>query len=312
MSAHPSASTIVSELLSYACLCACAWHASRQGSRRRARLIELMTGVAYGVLLEALTIAELHGYAYGRFLVMLGPVPLGVGVGWGIILYSGMEFAERLGLPRWAAPAVVGLFGLNIDLAMDAVAIRIDMWHWREYRLTDEWFGVPYANFYAWFIVLASSSALLWRARRYTTQPGWQGPLAAVVAVIGSAIILAVLDELVTEYNYHGGISWIPIAIVGGGAVAVVAFGVRRASASPSPSPPPASATVLPAIVPTYFHLFFLSMLFVGGIATHLPALVAVSIAMISLSVAAHGWALRRNPAADFGGSTDVADAAAT
>lgn len=92
---------------------------------------------------------------------MLGPVPLSIAVGWAIILYSAMAFADSLALPAWATPALVGLLGLNIDLAMDAVAIRLNMWHWLAYTSNQEWFGVPYANFYARFIVLCSCSALL-------------------------------------------------------------------------------------------------------------------------------------------------------
>jgi hypothetical protein len=100
----------------------------------------------------------------------------------GIILYSAMTCADSLSFPLWAAPALVGLLGLNIDLAMDAVAIRLDMWHWLGYAGNQEWFGVPYVNFYAWFIVLCSCSALLWRVRSLTMRPGWRRPLAGRAA----------------------------------------------------------------------------------------------------------------------------------
>ncbi len=118
---------VVFELLAYGSLGVCVWHARRQGLLRRARLLELAMGVVYGVSLEALTIFQLHAYRYGHFLVMLGPVPLCIGVDWGVILYSAMTFAEGLPLPRWSLPAVVALLGLNIDLSMDALAIRLDM-----------------------------------------------------------------------------------------------------------------------------------------------------------------------------------------
>jgi hypothetical protein len=91
---------VVNEVLAYACLGLCIWHALHQGPLRRARLIELGIGVLYGLTLETLTIVQLHSYQYGRFLIMLGPVPLGVAVGWGIILYSAMAFADSLAFPR--------------------------------------------------------------------------------------------------------------------------------------------------------------------------------------------------------------------
>ncbi len=286
---------VVFEVLAYACLGLCIWHALHQGPLRRARLIELGIGVLYGLTLETLTIMQLHVYQYGRFLIMLGPVPLAVAVGWGIILYSAMAFAESLAFPSWAAPALVGLLGLNIDLTMDAVAIRLNMWHWLDYAGNQEWFGVPYANFFAWFIVLCSCSALLWWVRPLIMRPGWRGPLAALGALLGSVVILSLLDELVVQYDRHGGIVWLPVVIVVIGAFVVVGLGlrVRRAAAHPSTREEPMNI-LIPSIVPFYFHCFFLSMLFVADIAVHLPALLAISLVMVAVSLVLHGLLLQQ------------------
>jgi hypothetical protein len=286
---------VVFEVLGYACLGLCTWHALHQGSLRRARLIELGIGVLYGLTLETLTIVQLHAYQYGRFLIMLGPVPLSIAVGWAIILYSAMAFADSLALPAWATPALVGLLGLNIDLAMDAVAIRLNMWHWLAYTSNQEWFGVPYANFYAWFIVLCSCSALLWRVRSLTVKPGWRGPLAALGALLGSVVILSLLDELVVEYDKHGGIVWLPVLIVVIGALVVVSYGlwVMISAAKPSSRETPTNI-LIPMIVPFYFHFFFLSMLFVANIAIHLPLLLGVSLLMVAVSLVSHGWLLQQ------------------
>src|SRR5579859_6807002 len=121
---------LVFELLGYAFLGLCIWHALHQGPLRRARLIELGAGVVYGLALEIATTLQLHSYEYGHFLIMFGPVPLTIAVSWGIILYSAMAFADTFALPAWAAPALVGLLGLNIDLSMDTIAIRLHMWQW--------------------------------------------------------------------------------------------------------------------------------------------------------------------------------------
>jgi hypothetical protein len=286
---------IVFELLEYAFLGLCVWHALHQGSLRRARLIELVTGVLYGLTLETLTILQFHAYQYGHFLIMLGPVPLAVAVGWGIILYSAMAFTDTFTIPAWAGPALVGLLGLNIDLTMDAVAIRLHMWQWLSLTLNEQWFGVPYVNFFAWFVVLCSFSALLWKGRPLTAKPGWQGPLAALGALLGSVVILALLDELVVQYDAHGGIVWLPVVMVVTGALVVVGWGVwaRRSSACPSPVEAPLS-TLVPMVVPFYFHVFFLIMLFVGNIAARLPVLVVISLAMLAVSLVLHGLLARR------------------
>lgn len=286
---------VVFEVLGYACLGLCIWHALHQGPLRRARLIELGIGVLYGLTLETLTIMQLHVYQYGRFLIMLGPIPLAVAVGWGIILYSAMAFAESLAFPSWAAPALVGLLGLNIDLAMDAVAIRLNMWHWLGYAGNQEWFGVPFANFYAWFIVLCSCSALLWWVRALTVRPGWRGPLAALGALLGSVVILTFLDELVVQYDRHGGIVWLPIMIVVLGALVVVGRGLWIMSSAAHLAVREAPLNILiPLFVPFYFHCFFLSMLFVASIVVHLPALLGISLAMMAVSLCLHGWLIHQ------------------
>jgi hypothetical protein len=306
-------SIVVFEVLAYACLGLCIWHALHQGPLRRARMIELGIGVLYGLTLEILTIAQLHSYQYGRFLIMLGPVPLAVAVGWGIILYSAMAFADSLAFPSWAAPALVGLLGLNIDLTMDAVAIRLNVWHWLGYASNQEWFGVPYANFYSWFIVLCSCSALLWWVRPLTVRPGWRGPLAALGALLGSVVILILLDELVVQYDHHGGIVWLPVVIVVIGAFVAVGLGlwVRRSAALPSAREEPVNI-LIPSIVPFYFHFSFLSMLFIANIAMHLPALLAISLAMMAVSLVLHGWLLqqklklRQSPSQTFALSSET------
>jgi len=178
---------------------------------------------------------------------------------------------------------------------MDAVAIRLNMWHWLSYASNQEWFGVPYANFYAWFIVLCSCSALLWWVRSLTVRPGWRGPLAALGALLGSVVTLALLDELVVQYDTHGGIVWLPVMIVVIGALVVVGWGlwVMRSMAHPSAREAPLHI-LIPMIVPFYFHFFFLSMLFVADIAVHLPALLGISLAMIAVSLILHGWLVQQ------------------
>ncbi len=295
---------VIFELLAYAGLGLCAWHAWGLGPLRRARLLELGMGVAYGVTLETLTIIQFHAYRYGQFLVMLHDVPLCIGVDWGVILYTAMSFADGARLPRWAAPALVALLGLTIDFSMDAVAIRQDMWHWNVIGLMDQWYGVPWANFYAWFIVLCSASALFWLARPLTTRPGWRGPLALVGAYVGSLVILAGLDELVSRYDKTpGAIPLLPVALVVGLGLAVVVAGVVTSPPAPLPrgegrakaagwklAEPLEARGLALAAVPLYFHILFTTVLIVSGIGAALPPLLAVSLAMLALSLALHGW----------------------
>lgn len=54
-----------------------------------------------------------------------------------------MEFSDRIKLPEPVRPALDALLGLNIDLALDAIVIRLGMWTWGVIGINDQWFGVP-------------------------------------------------------------------------------------------------------------------------------------------------------------------------
>jgi uncharacterized membrane protein len=56
---------------------------------------QLLAGVLFGLLLEWATIQQLSAYEYGRFLLMLGPVPVVVGVAWGTIIYSVRSYSIK-------------------------------------------------------------------------------------------------------------------------------------------------------------------------------------------------------------------------
>ncbi|HIL10337.1 MAG TPA: carotenoid biosynthesis protein, partial [Candidatus Latescibacteria bacterium] len=117
-------------------------------------LLKLAAGVVFGILLEWATIEQLDAYRYGtQYLFMIDTVPIATGVGWGVILYSAMYLTDHTNLNPWLRPVADALLALNIDLVMDAVAIRAGMWDWGK-GLEHDYFGVPFENFWAWFWVI--------------------------------------------------------------------------------------------------------------------------------------------------------------
>src|SRR5215510_1836935 len=136
----------------------CLSHASRRG---RLYAVELLWAGVYGFLLEWLSLKQLHAYQYGHFLIMLDGAPLCIALGWAVIIYTSMEFSERIQLPEAARPVLDALMAINIDLAFDIVAIRLGMWAWNGVSLDQQWFGVPWANLWAWFIVVWSFSGFI-------------------------------------------------------------------------------------------------------------------------------------------------------
>ena len=181
----PNIYFIIFEIIIYIQFALCLHHAWKQGT---ANLLRLLAGIVYGVALELATIRQLQVYEYGQFLIMVWDVPLCIGVAWGCILYSVMEFSDASSLPYWTRPVLDALLALNIDLALDAVAVRFGFWDWGQ-GLTFQYFGVPYGNFWAWFWVIFFFS-LGYRifARRKDFLGTWISPLLALI--IGLAGVL--------------------------------------------------------------------------------------------------------------------------
>ncbi len=118
----PNTYFILFELIIYLQLALCFRHAWKNGT---ANLLRLLGGIVFGAMLELATIRQSNVYEYGQFLIMILDVPLCIGIAWGCILYSAMEFSDGSSLPYWTRPILDGLLALNINLALDAVAIRL-------------------------------------------------------------------------------------------------------------------------------------------------------------------------------------------
>lgn len=248
-------------------------HAWRRGP---AVVWQLLAGVAFGLLLEWSTIQQLQAYEYGQFLLMLGEVPVMVGVAWGTIIYAVRLFSDSSTLPEGLRPILDGLLALNIDLAMDAVAIRLGMWDWG-LGMEAEYFGVPYANFWAWFWVVFSFSFGL------RVLNGWANPLSRWLAPAGAILIgmVGVLgsNALIVDLLDTG---WYQttIALVLGSALLLMLW--LRPAFSAEPVDP------LAFWVPFGFHAYFLSAGLVSGVILDPPFLLLVGAVMMGVALYLH------------------------
>lgn len=261
------------ELGLLALLALCLRHAARLGP---AVVWQLVAGVLYGLLLEWATLRQLRAYQYGHFLLMAGDLPVMIGVGWGVILYGVHLFADTTNLPEWARPVLEGLLALNIDLGMDAIAVRLGMWDWG-LGLKAQYFGVPFANFWAWFwVVLTFSVGLRTFARPASWVGRWLGPIAA----IGFGLLnLAAMNTLMTL-----GVpatSYLPtIAIMLAVATGLILW--LRPRLSRTPGDP------LVLWVPFGFHAFFLTAGLLTGAILQPPILLLVGLMMSAVALYLH------------------------
>jgi hypothetical protein len=269
----PNTYFILFELIIYLQLVLCLRHAWKQGT---ANLLRLLAGILFGVTLELATIRQLHAYEYGRFMIMVIDVPLCIGVAWSCVIYSSMEFSDASNLPYWMRPVLDGLLALNIDLALDAVAIRLGFWDWGQ-GLGFQYFGVPYANFWAWFWVVFSFSLGYRLLARRTDWIGiWLSPLLALIVglagVLGSNTLIVFAIPLV----YDGVVVTLTLIL----ALGLVITLRPHFYSTPAPS--------LVFWVPLLTHFYLLIAGLISTMIFQPPMLLIVSLVMIAVAFYLH------------------------
>lgn len=259
-------------------------HALKAGP---ANIFQLFAGVLFGVFLELATIQQLHAYSYGKFFLMVGNVPLVIGISWGIILYSVRLTSDKSNLPLIIRPFLDGLLALNIDLTMDAIAIRLGMWNWGQ-NLQYQYFGVPYANFWAWFWVAFSFSAgvrLLsyWLYKKPELNPGTSSLKTDLFIALG-ALFIGLVGVLSTNafivYVIPAELTTVTIAAVLISALILV-FHFKPKFIGP-PSDP------IAFWIPFGFHCYFLIIGIITQIIFKPFFLLWMSLAMLVLSFYLH------------------------
>lgn len=233
---------------------------------------QLMAGVAYGLLLELISIYIGQGYSYPKFTLMALNVPLVIGIAWGNQLYAMRLFSDTTDLPEWCRPISDALLIVFIDLLVDPVAIRLGMWQWRGLTMQDQFFGVPYANFWGFFWLVYSFSRILrWLERQPSPWARWLGPSSAVV---GGLVTLNLLTLLV-RYTLPPGSLVVATPILLLGALAIALSQRPRFARDPSL---PSSAVLLLS------QAYFLTAGLVTGTIIRPPSLLIISMAILATS----------------------------
>jgi len=241
----------------------------------RERLWLIGTAVCYGFLIEqgAIVVFDRYAYALGGFPMTLLDVPLTIAFAWAAIVYSALETARALDFDAAAVPAFTALYLLHVDLAIDAVAIRIPFWTWAR---TGAWFGVPINNFVGWYLIgLLFSGAYLLARDRIASRPLRMG--ATLGAAVCSLIVL--LELWLRVVAVHGVLA----RALGFAAMVAVALAVvARAELDPRP------VSVLVSAIPVTVHLFYLAVLLGYGYHRDQPLLLVVAVAMLLVGIALH------------------------
>jgi hypothetical protein len=261
-----------------------AWLALRRG---RLPFLELISAAMFGLLLEEgdQLIFETYNYA-DAWILSIDRAPIVIGLTWALIIAGAMRITDALGVRRRLAPFVDSVLAISLDLAFDAVAIRMGLWTWRDVGVTDGWFGVPAGNFYAWlFVTWAFSFLSRWLRDASAGRPALEWlqlaiPFPAFVILLVSLVPFTVLQPVVDPTPGGGMLLFLITLAAFVGAAAWGVFGPDRGN-------PDGSATAILDLRLAFgtrvaIHLFFLAALFVRGVATTEPILLLVALVLLA------------------------------
>jgi hypothetical protein len=187
-----------------------------------------------------------------------------------------MEFSDASSLPYFIRPIFDALLALNIDLALDAVAIRIGFWDWGK-GLQFQYFGVPYANFWGWFwVVFSFSLGFRILSRRRDFIGVWlPAPLALTVGLAGVLATNALIAFVIPREYYT-----FSIALVIVGALTLVLL--KRPALYQRP------VSLVAFWIPFFNHVYLLTAGLISGVILHPPFLLAVSLLMLASALGLH------------------------
>lgn len=234
--------------------------------RKNIPQVKVLLGCALaGMALEALAVAFLDLYQYGSgYLLVLLDVPVCIGIGWGIVVYLSINAVKALGVPNRLVPLAAGLMGLNIDLAMDVVAIREGMWHWE----MGGFFGVPYINFAVWFVfVFGSAVTIEWALKTNPAKGFLKSPLTTAVNLLAGTFVNLFL------YTWKL-LSWF-------------FTGLKTDRWMMEKGIPSREFDAIPFTILTLIHIYFLTLLVING-SYGIVWLSVISVAMLVVGVFVH------------------------
>jgi len=264
-----------------------AWAALRRG---RLPFLELVSAATFGILLEEGDQLLFETYHYSPdWVLAIDRAPVVIGLTWALIIAGAMRLTDALGVRRRYAPFVDSVLAISLDLAFDAIAIRMGLWTWRDIGPADGWFGVPAGNFYAWlFVTLGFSLVSRWirdASRERPAREWWQllVPIPAYAVLLVGLLPFIWLKPL-TDSAPGGGLHLFAITLVA--FCAVAAWGVW----GPDRVDPDGQRTAILDLRLAFatriaIHLFFLGGLFWLGLASELPILLLVAVGLLLLEL---------------------------
>jgi hypothetical protein len=172
----------------------------------------LLEGFAFVVLYASIfeNFAVVNGwYVYGRSLVMIGDVPLSVPLIEMDVLLMGIWLLEKMEIPAWCKPFIVGFLGMLLDFSLDPVAVNqlfnaggisSGRWTW----LIQPWmvniYGIPVYNFPGWMLIMLYSTTFVLLGRAWFMRSGFKPVVGYVYPFLAMILSLIAMVSPLSQF----------------------------------------------------------------------------------------------------------------
>ncbi len=246
------------------------WKATKLG---RLSALVLLVAMVYGLAIEILDLRMTHEYFYAHLPLMVGKfpnwVPICIPLTWGAIVFTTMHTSNQLPLRWFEKPVLDGLLALFLDLAIDPVSASslvvnklmqpcssgnfeagaangAGAWVWCVApEQGAKYFGIPMANFFGWFCVVAAFSFsfrfVIYRFK--LAERSWPSQIGFLLGASVLATILMALPQLAFDRFARSGL--LPWMIMGTLILASIAYLARALRRSVLPSGPRVTGLML-------------------------------------------------------------------
>jgi hypothetical protein len=163
----------------------------------------ILEGFAFVFLYAGLfeNFAVVNGwYAYGRSLLMFGDVPLSVPLIEMDVFLVGLWLLQKMDIPDWCKPFILGLFGMLQDFSLDPVAVRqvfavngvtSGRWTWLLGPGMANIHSIPVYNFPGWMLIMMYGAIYVLLGRRWFRRSGYKPAIGYLYPFL--ALILAMI-----------------------------------------------------------------------------------------------------------------------
>jgi hypothetical protein len=148
-------------------------------------------------------------YIYGRSLLMVGDVPLSVPLIEMDVLVTGLWLLEKMGIPNWCKPFIVGLFGMLQDFSLDPLTVRqvfsVDgvtsgRWTWLLPHGAVNIFDVPVYNFPGWMLIMLYASIYYLIGRWWFRRSGYRPVIGYIYPFLATLLALLTLVSPLSQF----------------------------------------------------------------------------------------------------------------